>query len=65
MVDFTRRDYEMILEALVNEQRSLRDADSYLRRMSLSDGNQIIKIEKRMAEIEVIARKVETTLLSL
>lgn len=64
-MDMTRRDYEMILEALVNEQRSLRDADSYLRRMSLSDGNQIIKIENRMREIEETAQKVEKILLSM
>ncbi len=57
-----RRDYEMILEALVNEQRSLRDTETYLRRMSLHNGNQIVKIEARINEIEATARKVENIL---
>ena len=61
----TRNDYEMILAALRAEGRALRQMMNDLEHRNLHDGNQNVKIQMRMQEINDLVKKIGEILKNL
>lgn len=60
-----RAEYEMILAALRAEGRALRQMMNDLEHRNLHDGNQNVKIQTRMHEVNDLVKKINNILKEL